>query len=129
MRFLASPRWRIFLIAWIVYTVHFATNVVREQYPAFNIPQHASCYVDEYQGFHSDIFVGPTGHSVIGNQVFVSVLAAAPLFVSSPVLDTLETYSKDKLAREGLQNAEYRIDKPMRVEFFRTVKVRGLDLR
>src|SRR6187549_1777379 len=129
MRFLASPRWRIFLIAWMLYSVHFATNIVREHYPAFSIAQHGTFFVDEYQGFHSDIFVGPTGHSVIGNQVFVSVLAAVPLFVFRPALDALETYSKTKLAREGVPSAEYRTDKPMRVEFFRTVKARGLDLR
>jgi hypothetical protein len=53
MRFLASPRWRIFLIAWMLYSVHFATNVVREHYPAFSISEHGTFYVDEYQGFHS----------------------------------------------------------------------------
>jgi hypothetical protein len=127
--FLASRRWRIFLIAWIVYSVHFATNVVREHYPAFSISQHGTFNVDEYVGFHSDIFVGPTGHAVIGNQVLVPALAAIPLFIFDPVLDALERYSKAKLAREGVSNAEYRIDKPMRVNFFRIVKERGLDLR
>src|SRR5262245_48759015 len=76
MTFLGSTRWRIFLIAWILYSVHFATNVVREHYPAFSIAEHGTFRVDEYQGFHPDIFVHRDGHSVIGNQVFVSVLAA-----------------------------------------------------
>jgi hypothetical protein len=129
MRFLASRRWRIFLIAWILYSVHFATNVVREHYPAFTIAEHGTFRVDEYQGFHSDIFVHADGHSVIGNQVFVSVLAAIPLFVFDPVLDALEAHSKTRLAREGPTDAEYRIDKPMRQAFFRLVKERGLDLR
>jgi hypothetical protein len=129
MSFLASRRWRIFLIAWIVYTVHFATNVVREHYPAFSIAQHGTFRVDEYQGFHSDIFVHRDGHSVIGNQVLVSTLAAVPLFIFRPALDALQRYSLAKLAREGPGGAEYRTDKPMRVEFFRLVKNRGLDLR
>jgi len=129
MNWLASRRWRIFLIAWIVYSVHFATNVVREHYPAFSIAQHGTFTVDEYQGFHSDIFVGPTGHSVIGNQVFVSVLAAVPLYVFSPVLDALERYSQAKLARGETGPADYRIDKPNRQVFYKLVKERGLDLR
>ena len=129
MRFLASPRWRIFLIAWMLYSVHFATNVVREHYPAFSISEHGTFYVDEYQGFHSDIFVGPTGHSVIGNQVFVSVLAAAPLFVFRPVLDALQQHSLDKIRAQEAPAGDYRIDKPNRVQFFRIVKERGLDLR
>jgi hypothetical protein len=129
MKFLASYRWRIFLVAWIVYSVHFATNVVREHYPAFTLAEHGSLFVDEYQGFHSDIFVHTNGHSVIGNQVFVSVLAAIPLFVFDPILDRLEDYSKAKIAERGVTDAEYRTEKRNRVVFFRLVKERGLDLR
>ena len=129
MRFLASVRWRLFLVAWIVYSVHFATNSVREHYPAFSLVDHGTFRVDEYQGFHSDIFVHRDGHSVIGNQVLVSALAAIPLFIFDPVLDQLEAYSKERLRTEGVTNAEYRIAKPMRQEFFRLVKERGLDLR
>lgn len=129
MKFLASRRWRIFLIVWIVYSVHFATNIVREHYPAFSLVDHGTFLVDEWQGFHSDIFVHRSGHSVMGNQVFVSTLAAIPLFIFDPVLDALEDYSKAKIAKEGVTDAEYRTDKPMRRDFFRMVKDRGLDLR
>lgn len=129
MKRLASRPWRIFLIGWIVYSVHFATNVVREHYPAFTIAEHGTFRVDEYQGFHSDIFVHRDGHSVIGNQVLVSALAAIPLFVFDPVLDALERHSLRQLEARGVSNADYRTDKPMRVEFFRKVKERGLDLR
>lgn len=130
MRFLGSVRWRIFLIAWLVYSAHFATNVVREHYPAFALAEHGTLRLDEYQGFHSDIFVHTDGHSYINNQVFVSVLAAVPLFVFDPVLDALEAHSKRQLAASGGDvGADYRTDKPMRVAFFRLVKERGLDLR
>jgi hypothetical protein len=63
--------------------VHFATNV-REHYPAFSFADHGTFHVDEYQGFHSDIFVHRDGQSVIGNQVLVSALAAVPLFIFDP---------------------------------------------
>ena len=129
MKLLASRRWRIFLTAWVIYSLHFATNVVREHYPAFSIAEHGTFRVDEYQGFHADIFVHRDGHSVIGNQVFVSVLAAVPLFIFDPILDRIEAYSKDKIAREGVRPDQYRIDKPNRQKFFQLVKERGLDLR
>ncbi len=129
MTWLASRPGRIFLIAWLFYSLHFATNVVREHYPAFSIAERGTFRVDEYQGFHPDIFVHTDGHSVIGNQVFVSVLAAVPLFVFDPVLDRIEAYSKAKIAREGVPATEYRIDKPNRQRFFQLVKERGLDLR
>ncbi|HEX6309664.1 MAG TPA: hypothetical protein VFZ69_15925 [Longimicrobiales bacterium] len=127
--FPGSRRWRIFLVAWLLYSVHFATNVVREHYPAFSIVENGTFRVDEYQGFHADIFVHTDGHSVIGNQVFVSVLAAIPLFVFDPVLDALESYSRERLTTEGVGHAEYRTDKPNRVAFYRLVKERGLELR
>lgn len=129
MKFLASRRWRLFIVLWVVFSVHFATNVVREHYPAFSLIDHGTFRVDEYQGFHSDIFVHTDGHSVIGNQVLVSVLAAVPLCIFDPVLDALERRSLEKIAREGVKDADYRIDKPNRVNFFRLVKERGLDLR
>lgn len=126
MKILASRDVRLFLIAWLLYAVHFATNVVREHYPAFSIVDHGTFRVDEYQGFHADIFVHRDGHSVIGNQVLVSVLAAVPLLVFDPVLDAIENRSKAKLAREGVPATNYRIDKPARQIFFDLVKSRGL---
>jgi hypothetical protein len=130
MGFLRSRRWRIFLIVWMVYSLHFATNVVREHYPAFSLVDHFSLFVDEYQGFHSDIFQHRNGHSVVGNQVLVSVLAAIPLLIFDPVLDALEDYSKAEIARRGVTDTEYRVDKkPNAVRFFRLTRERGLDLR
>jgi len=129
LKFLGSTRVRIFLTAWILYSVHFATNIVREHYPAFSLVDHGTFFVDEYQGFHDDIFVHPNGHSVVGNQVFVSALAAIPLFIFDPVLDAIERYSKQKIAESGVKAEEYRTDKPNRVRFFRLVQERGLALR
>lgn len=128
--FLASRRWRLFLIAWLVYSVHFATNVVREHYPAFSLAEHGTFRVDEYQGFHADIFVHRDGHSYVGNNVIVSVLAAVPLFVFDPVLDLLERHSQRQLKESAAPPAaDYRTPKPKRRAFFKLVKERGLELR
>jgi hypothetical protein len=130
MRLLASRRWRIFLTAWILFSVHFATNVVREHYPAFSIAEHGTFRVDEYQGFHADIFLHTDGHSYVGNNVIVSVLAAVPLFVFDPVLDALENHRLKQLAGStAAPPAEYRTDKRLRRNFFRLVREKGLDLR
>lgn len=131
LRLTLSRSWRVFLVAWILYSAHFATNVVREHYPAFSLVDHGTFRVDEYQGFHSDIFVHRDGHSVVGNQVLVSVLAAVPLFVFDPVLDAIEEHSQAKIAAEGVPDAEYRAgpDKPISAAFFEMVSQRGLALR
>ena len=39
---------RIFLTCWLVYTLHFASNIVREIYPALSIGDHFSFRADEY---------------------------------------------------------------------------------
>lgn len=130
MKFLGSVRWRLFLTGWLVYSLHFATNIVREHYPAFTIAESFTLKVDPYLGFHSDIFQHRDGHAYVGNNVLVSVLAAVPLFVFDPVLDALEARSKAALVASGGEvEATYDTRFPNRREFFRRVKAAGLDLR
>lgn len=142
MKFLASRKLRIFLICWAVYTVHFATNVVREHYPAFSLLEDGDLELDEYMGFHPDIFwhqktvPGPDGeellveHAYVGNQITGSLPALIPLFVFSPVLDRLEARSKAKLAgSDETRPADFDSEYPNRVRFMRLVRDHGLELR
>jgi hypothetical protein len=130
MTLLASVRLRIFLICFAVYCAFFATNVVREHYPAFALIDHGNFLVDEYQGWHDDIFVYKDGHSYINNNVATSLFAAVPLLAFDPALDALERYSKAKLAeRHGEVDATYTTKYPKRREMFRKVKLAGKDLR
>ncbi len=142
MKFLASRKLRIFLICWIVFTIHFATNVVREHYPAFSLLEDGDLELDEYIGFHSDIFwheksvTGPNGeeervqHAYVGNQITGSLPALLPLFVFSPVLDRLEEHSLARLAeRPEPRAADFASEYPNRVRFMRLVREQGLDLR
>ncbi len=47
---------RLFLTCWIVFSLHFATNTVREIYLALAIGDHLSFRVDEYANLHPDLF-------------------------------------------------------------------------
>lgn len=129
-KFLRTTKLRIFLTCWILYSAHFATNIVREHYPAFSIVDHGTFKVDEYLGFHSDIFLHSDGHAYIGNNVAGSLIAAIPLFVFDPALDFLEAYGKTQVAQAGDNlEATYQINKPNRKKFFKLVKENGLHLR
>ena len=129
MKFLASVKIRIFLISWIIFAIHFATNVVREHYPAFSIVDNCSFRVDEYLGFHPDIFLHTDGHSYIGNNVAASVIVAIPLFIFDPILDLVEKYEKKKIEREGVPDVIYRTTHTNSKMLLQKAKQSGLSLR
>jgi len=123
---------QLFMASWIVFTVHFATNIEREHYPAFALVDHQTFQVDEYLGFHSDIFEHTDGHAYVGNNIIASVFAAVPLAVFDPALDRLEAYSQQRLAEDGGSGiTDYRTsdEHPNRKAFFQLVQERGLELR
>jgi hypothetical protein len=114
----------------MVLTLHFATNFVREHYPALTLAEHGSFKVNEYVGLHPDIFVAPSGDAFINNNPGVSILAAVPLFVFRPALDWAEAYGKRKVAEsDGNISAVYKDHRPNRRKFYQQVRERGLDLK
>jgi hypothetical protein len=130
MRCLASVSSRLFLACWLVYGLFFATNIVREHYPAFALIEQGNFQCDRYQDWHADIFRREDGHSYVGNNVFGSVIAAVPLLVFDPLLDRLEAHSRRKLAESPTPpDATYDTKHPNRADLFRRAKLAGLDLR
>lgn len=105
---------------------------MREHYPAFTIAEHGTLQVDEYLGFHPDIFKHTNNHAYINNNVGVSLIGAIPLIIFDPVLDKLEEIGKTKareLAAQQKLDTTYRTKYPLRQKFYKMVKERGLDLR
>lgn len=81
--------WRLFFTAWIVYALHFSTDVVREHYPALALGDHFSFNLDGYCGLHPDLFETPGRGCHIGNNPGVSMLAAIPYALARPVIDPI----------------------------------------
>ena len=75
------------MTCWIVYGLHFATNVVREIYPALAIGDHFSFRVDDYAHMHPDLFEKPGYGWHIGNNPGASMVAAIPYALARPVID------------------------------------------
>lgn len=120
---------RLFLTCWIVFSLHFATNVVREHYPAFTLIDQGDFVCDRYADFHSDIFKHTDGHWYIGNNVMGSVIAAVPLAVFDPLLDHLEERRIAEGLPDEVDESDYDTRYPNRAKFFRLVRKQGLDLR
>src|SRR5688572_14747646 len=130
MRLLASVPLRIFLISWLFFSLFFATNVVREHYPAFTLIERGDFVCDAYQDWHADIFRHTDGHSYVGNNVLGSVIAAVPLLLFDPLLDRIEAHSKRQLAASPAPpDTTYDTKHPNRADLFRRARLAGLDLR
>jgi hypothetical protein len=121
---------RLFVTCWLVYVLHFATNTVREIYPALSLGDHLSFDVSEYLGFHPDIFEIPGRGAFINNNPGASMLGAVPYAMSRPLIDRIvEKVQRSRVAAPDAPAQEYNTIYPMAREFYRKARERGLDVK
>jgi len=121
---------RLFLTCWIIFTLHFATNIVREFYPALCLVDNGTLRVDEYEGLHPDIMPLPGKGAFINSNPGASLIAAFPYYVFKPFVDfTLSRVSKNFNNSPGEVSAEYHDHRPNRLIFYKQVRERGLDIK
>jgi hypothetical protein len=121
---------RLFITCWLIYTLHSATNIVREHYLAFAIGDHLSFRVDEYGGLHPDLFDKPGYGWHINNNPGVSMLAAVPYAVVRPVIDGVVARVRE--ARQASGSTEppaYQSPWPNARAFYAEAWRRGLDVK
>jgi hypothetical protein len=122
--------WRLFLTCWLVFVLHFATDIVREHYLAFTLAEDFSFRADKYEGLHVDLFEMPGRGVFINNNPGVSMLAAIPYALARPAIDLVTAAELRRRAASGAAaSAVYDDPRPRRVEFYRRVRARGLDVR
>ncbi len=118
---------RLFLTVWVVFSVHFTTNVVRETYLAITFGERLSLRVDEYLGLHPDLFEIPGRGAYINNNPGASFLGAVPYALARPGLELLYRL------RPGLVSpkppAVYDDPRPNRTTFMNEARARGLDIK
>lgn len=120
---------RIFITCWLVYAAHFATNTVREIYPALSLGDHLSFDVSEYLGLHPDIFELPGRGAFINNNPGASILGAVPYAVARPVIDLVSHRVQEKRASSPQDAPEYDTQFPLREQFYRKAYAEGLDVK
>ena len=128
---LYSPRSiavRLFVTCWLVYSLHVATNTVREIYLALAIGDHLSFRVDEYANMHPDLFDKPGYGWHIGANPGASMLGAIPYALSRPVLDRV--VAAVNRSRAGVKEAPaYNSPWPLARKFFEESWRRGYDVK
>lgn len=122
-----STAWRIFATVWLVYALHFASNVVRETYLAVSLGDSLSLRVDPYEGLHPDLFEIEGRGVYINNNPGASLLGAVPYAVARPFIAGLFSL-RPELARPKRGGA-YEDPRPNRRDFFQEARARGLDIK
>ena len=121
---------RLFLTCWIIYSIHLATNTVREIYLALAIGDHLSFRVDDYANMHSDLFEKKGFGWHIGANPGASMLGAVPYFLSRPLTDRIVHKVNQSRAVSGQKEPpSYNSPWPMAREFYREAWRRGLDVK
>jgi hypothetical protein len=123
-----SLRVRLFAAAWLLCGLHFATNVVREHYPALALVAHGNLRCDEWADLSPDLFRHRDGHWYANNQVGASLAAAPLLFLLEPLLHHLEEVGR-RQAAASRGSFTFATEYPARARFMAAVRARGLHLR
>jgi hypothetical protein len=122
--------WRIFFTCWVVYGLHFTTDVVRETYPAVALGDHFSFRLDEYGGLHPDLFEMPGHGWHIGNNPGISMFAAIPYALFRPIIDPLVAHVQaGRLARGDTVPPAFDSPRTRSPGFFAETYRRGLDIK
>lgn len=121
---------RLFITCWLIYALHFATNIVREIYPALSIGDHLSFRVDEYANLHPDLFEKENFGWHINNNPGASMMAAIPYALARPAIDrVVERTRQQRLSRGVTEPPSYNSPWPMARAFFRESWLRGYDIK
>jgi hypothetical protein len=118
---------RLFITVWLVYSVHFASDIVRETYLAMSLAERFSIRVDDYLGLHPDLFAIEGRGAYINNNPGASLLGAIPYAVARPALEALYRLRPGLVAPKPA--ATYDDPRPNRNTFFNAARERGLDIR
>lgn len=120
---------RLFLTCWIIYALHFSTNIVREIYLTLSIGDHVSFRVDEYAGLHPDLFEKAGYGWHIGSNPGVSMLAAVPYAVARPAIEIIVQHVREGREQKHQAPPEYDSPWPMARKFYEESWKRGYDVK
>ena len=121
---------RLFWTCWLLYSLHFATNIVRDIYLGVAIGDHLSFRVDEYGGMHPDLFEHPGYGWHTGANPGVSMIGAVPYAAARPLIAVIaERVNQARRASGRAEPPEYASPWPLARELYREAWLRGLDVK
>jgi hypothetical protein len=119
---------RLFLTCWLIYALHFATNIVREIYLGISLGDHGTFRVDEFAGLHPDLFEKPGYGWHIDNNPGASILGAVPYALNRWWIDRVVARAVSARHQSDHPPA-YDSPWPMARAFYANAWRRGFDLK
>lgn len=133
LKFFSANRvfsFKIFVTCWLIFTIHFATNTVREIYPALSLADNFSFDVTEYAELHPDIFIIEGRGAFINNNPGASMMGAIPYFLLKPVTDRIiEKVKANRAVDPPMNESSYESIYPMAREFYLKSRAKGFDVK
>lgn len=121
---------RLFLTCWLVFALHFATNTVREIYPALSLGDRLSFDVSEYSGLHHDIFELKDRGTFINNNPGASIMGAVPYLVLRPLTDRIvDRVQQSRAENPAAEAPEFDTIYPLAREFYAKSREKGFDVK
>ena len=121
---------RLFWTCWLLYSLHFATNIVRDLYLGVAIGDRLSFRVDEYAGMHPDLFEHPGYGWHTGGNPGVSMIGAIPYAAARPGIEAVAERVNQSRRDAGLTAPpEYDSPWPLARKLYREAWKRGLDVK
>jgi len=116
-----------------VFSLHYATDFVREHFLVVSIVEDGSFDLTPYLGMHPDIFRNPPNAAVQGvhhgANPGISMLAAIPYAVTRPLVNRVVARQLATRKARGDTTAVYDDPRQARVQFYRRAFERGWDVR
>ncbi|MCC6927922.1 MAG: hypothetical protein IT359_02915 [Gemmatimonadaceae bacterium] len=126
-------QWRVFFTCWVLFSLHFATDFVREHFLVTSMVDDRSFDLGKYYGMHPDIFRNPpeAPHGGVhhGANPGISMIAAVPYLLLKPVVDRVVERDLARRKASGADTAAYRDPRQMRIAFYQRARALGVDLR
>ena len=124
---LTAVPFRLFLTCWIIFSLHFGTNFVREHYLVVSMVEDGTFRLDPYADMHVDIFETPEHGAHHGANPGASMIAAIPYFFFSPIVDQIVAATRPDPGDNV--SAVYEDPREARRVFYQQARERGLDIR
>ena len=111
----------LWLLCWLVYSLHWAPFLIREHLPAITLAEQGTLDVGRFANLSEDVFRTAGGGTYINNNPGASILAAVPLRLTRGLTEAIRRWNLGRpkpTVSPDLESALYRTAVEERTEWY-----------